>query len=288
MRLDKFLSLAGAGTRTEVKKLLRSGRVRMEGCAQLKPEQKIDPDMDVLYLDGKRIGYEETVWYMLHKAAGCISAVSDPRFPTVMDALDKRARSRSGLFPVGRLDRDTEGLLLITDDGELAHRLLSPAFHVPKTYFALVTGSGPLGREEIAAFREGLDIGEEKPAKGADLSILEWREEYLQLSASADSLKDGGGREKGTAGPPVWSAAELVLCEGRYHQVKRMFAARGFCVEYLKRISFGPLRLDPMLERGRARRLTKEEVGELAKAAQRKSADASLQRSAVRRGLLRK
>ena len=181
LRLDKYLADAGVGTRSEVKKLLRSGRVKVNGQVIKTAETKVDPQADSVTVDGKPVEYEQFVWYMVHKDAGCVTAVKDNLHRTVMQLLPEEAAGRKGLAPVGRLDLDTEGLLLITDDGDTAHRLLSPSRHVPKTYFALLGGEQELTARQAAAFESGLDIGDEKPTAPAGLQVLPWTSDYEAL-----------------------------------------------------------------------------------------------------------
>ena len=225
MRLDKYLSQMGAGTRSELKKAVRAGRVTVNGKTVKDASMHAGTDDEVCF-DGRRIIYEEYVYYMLHKPAGVVSATEDSRDRTVLDLIDEG--KRKGLFPVGRLDRDTEGLLLITNDGELAHRLLSPKRHVDKVYFARL--DGPVGENERILFKEGLKVDETLTALPADLEILE----------------------------PA-SEVRITIREGKFHQVKRMFEAVGREVLYLKRLSMGSLYLDESLPAGAYRRLTQEE-----------------------------
>lgn len=232
IRLDKFLAEAGAGTRSEVKKQIRAGLVTVNGEAAKEPEQKISPDTDTVCLRGDEILYAAYEYYLFHKPAGCVSATEDNLHRTVMDYLTDTVRS--DLFPVGRLDIDTEGLLLITNDGVLAHELLSPARHVSKTYYAKVAGI--VTGEDVNLFKKGVDIGEKQPTKPAVLEIIE-------SSAESEVL--------------------LSICEGKFHQVKRMFEAVGKKVVYLKRISMGPLRLPDDLPAGAYRPLTAEELAAL-------------------------
>ncbi|MDC7286360.1 rRNA pseudouridine synthase [Blautia schinkii] len=234
VRLDKFLADAGAGTRSEVKKFIQKGLVQVNGEIVRRPEQKVQPPEDEILLNGSGVeAAPEFVYYLLHKPAGCVSATEDKREKTVMDYIPS---DRKGLFPVGRLDKDTEGLLLITDDGALAHELLSPKKHVPKTYYALVEGR--VNDEDAAAMRQGVDIGEEKNTLPAELEILSVKEQ------------DGGWQ----------SEIRLTICEGKFHQVKRMMEAVGKKVIYLKRISMGPIVLPSDLKKGECRPLTGEEV----------------------------
>lgn len=219
----------GAGTRSEVKKLVRAGRVTINGAVAEKPEQKVDPETDTVCLDGEALLYAAYEYYLFHKPAGCVSATEDKIHKTVMDYLTDTLRD--DLFPVGRLDIDTEGLLLITNDGALAHELLSPAHHVKKTYYARVAGR--VTEEDARLFQQGVDIGEEKLTKPAELVILTSGEE---------------------------SEIELTITEGKFHQVKRMFQAVGKEVVYLKRLSMGPLTLPETLLPGEYRALTQEEL----------------------------
>lgn len=233
VRLDKFLADAGAGTRSEVKKFIQKGKVQVNGVPAKKSEIKVSEEDEVV-LDGNRISQApEFVYYLLHKPAGYVSATEDKRDKTVMELV---ASDRKGLFPVGRLDKDTEGLLLLTDDGELAHRLLSPKKHVDKTYFAKIDGQ--VTEEHVKQFREGLDIGDEKKTLPAVLTIL--------LSG------------------PV-SEIEVTIHEGRFHQIKRMFEAVGCKVTYLKRLSMGSLVLDETLPPEEYRPLTEAELEGLTK-----------------------
>mgnify|MGYP003074134447 CR=1 FL=1 len=232
IRLDKFLSEMGAGTRQEVKQYIRKGKVEVDGEIEKRPELKVDETKANVTLDGERIGYASYVYYMLNKPSGVVSATEDKREKTVIDLI--KGQKRKDLFPVGRLDKDTVGLLLITNDGNLAHRLLSPKHHVDKCYFTRVPGQ--IHEEDIHRFKEGLDIGDEKKTLPADLEIL-----------SSGEI----------------SEAKVTICEGRYHQVKRMFEAIGCKVIYLKRLSMGSLKLDPALEKGAFRKLTEEEIAAL-------------------------
>ena len=231
MRLDKYLCEAGYGTRSEVKKLLRSGVVTVNGEKVTKPETKIK-DSDMVCVAGKEASFSKVEYWMLHKPAGYISATEDKRLDTVLDLLPENARS--DLFPAGRLDRDTEGLLLLTNDGKLAHYMLSPKRHVDKTYYARIQGR--VKPEHVQAFLEGLDIGDEKKTLPAKLRILK------------------SGTESGI---------KVNVREGRYHQVKRMFEAIGCQVTYLKRLSMGSLKLDESLTPGACRPLTEEELRSL-------------------------
>ena len=200
-----------------------------------KPELKINETTDQILCQGKKASYQKNIYLMLHKPAGVVSATEDNREKTVLDLVRPEDRKNS-LFPVGRLDKDTEGLLLLTDDGELAHRLLSPKKHVDKTYFAKIDGQ--VTEEHVKQFREGLDIGDEKKTLPAVLTIL--------LSG------------------PV-SEIEVTIHEGRFHQIKRMFEAVGCKVTYLKRLSMGSLVLDETLPPEEYRPLTEAELEGLTK-----------------------
>ena len=228
-RLDKCLADAGVGTRSEVKNMIRKKRITVNGEPATKPEMKIDEKQDTVAVDGRTVSLRGMVYYLLHKPAGYVSATVDNLFPTVMELVP----AGNDLFPVGRLDKDTEGLLLITNDGDLAHRLLSPRRHVDKTYFARL--DKPAEPADIEAFRNGVDIGDED----------------LTLPAHLEILPETG--------------ALLTIHEGRFHQVKRMFHAVGKKVVYLKRMSMGPLALPEDLAKGKWRELTAEEVDALRK-----------------------
>ena len=235
MRLDKYLCETGFGTRSQVKDLLKKGQVMVNGEVVKKPELKINETTDQILCQGKKASYQKNIYLMLHKPAGVVSATEDNREKTVLDLVSPEDR-KNGLFPVGRLDKDTEGLLLLTDDGELAHRLLSPKKHVDKTYYAKIDGQ--VTEEHVKQFREGLDIGDEKKTLPAVLTIL--------LSG------------------PV-SEIEVTIHEGRFHQIKRMFEAVGCKVTYLKRLSMGSLVLDETLLPEEYRPLTEAELEGLTK-----------------------
>ena len=226
MRLDKFLADMGCGTRSELKKEIRKGNVTVSGRTVNDPGTQVSAADSVMY-KGSPVGYEDFVYYMLNKPAGVISASEDRREATVVDLITEQ--KRRDLFPVGRLDRDTEGLLIITNDGEMAHRLLSPRHHVDKLYRAVVAGS--VTEADIQAFADGLVLPDGLECLPAELRVL---------SAASE--------------------IEVVIREGKFHQIKRMFKAIGKDVLYLERLSMGPLRLDPELARGEYRRLSDEEV----------------------------
>ena len=235
MRLDKYLCETGFGTRSQVKDLLKKGQVMVNGEVVKKPELKINETTDQILCQGKKASYQKNIYLILHKPAGVVSATEDNREKTVLDLVRPEDR-KNGLFPVGRLDKDTEGLLLLTDDGELAHRLLSPKKHVDKTYYAKIDGQ--VTEEHVKQFREGLNIGDEKKTLPAVLTIL--------LSG------------------PV-SEIEVTIHEGRFHQIKRMFEAVGCKVTYLKRLSMGSLVLDETLPPEEYRPVTEAELEGLTK-----------------------
>lgn len=230
-RLDKILAGTGRWSRREARDLLRAGRVTVNGGLARSPEEKYEREGLQLLVDGEAVGAEAFYYIMLYKPAGLLSATEDPRQRTVLELLPEHLR-RVGLFPVGRLDKDTEGLLLLTNDGPLGHRLLSPKKHVDKVYFVRVDGA--LDDSDIRTFESGMELGDGFRCLPAGLEVLE---------------------------PP--GTGLVTLREGKYHQVKRMLAARGKPVLYLKRLSMGPLELDPALEKGAWRFLTEEEIGKL-------------------------
>ena len=233
MRLDKYLTQAGIGTRSQVKEYIRKGLVMVDGRTEHRCECKIDETLCLVSCQGRPVGFQKMAYYMLNKPAGCVSATRDQREQTDLDLV--KDTGRRDLFPVGRLDKDTEGLLLLTNDGMLAHRLLSPGKHVPKQYLAVL--SHDLTQEQIAILEQGADIGEAQPAKPA---VFSWQD-----------------REK--------AEALLTVTEGKFHQVKRMFASVGCQVLSLKRLSMGSLVLDETLAPGQYRPLLREELESLLK-----------------------
>ena len=228
IRLDKYLADMGLGTRTEVKKDIKKGRISVNQEIVKSPEYKIDTKTDVVLADGKEIAYEKLVYYMLNKPQGVISATEDRRDRTVLDLIQDK--KRKDLFPVGRLDKDTEGLLLITNDGELAHNLLAPKKHVDKKYFVRL--KNVLSEENRKYLEEGVDIGEDRLTMPSQVFLL-------------NEKKD---------------EAEIIIREGKFHQIKRMFHAVGNEVVFLKRLSMGSLVLDENLLPGEYRLLTPEEI----------------------------
>lgn len=235
IRLDKFLSEMSGWTRSEVKKIVRTGSVTVDGNEVKKPETKIDEKLSIVSVDGRQIKYNKYEYYMLNKPKGFVSATTDREHKTVVDIIS--SSEKKDLFPVGRLDIDTEGLLLITNDGELAHRLLAPKNHVEKTYYVEV--SGILDDVDVNAVEKGLDIGEEKNTIPAKMEILKTD---IQNNISS---------------------CYLTIHEGKFHQVKRMMKKLGKTVTYLKRVSMGSLILDSKLKKGNYRKLTEQEIIEL-------------------------
>ena len=235
IRLDKFLSEMSGWTRSEVKKIVRTGSVTVDGNEVKKPETKIDEKLSIVSVDGRQIKYNKYEYYMLNKPKGFASATTDREHKTVVDIIS--SSEKKDLFPVGRLDIDTEGLLLITNDGELAHRLLAPKNHVEKTYYVEV--SGILDDVDVDAVEKGLDIGEEKNTIPAKMEILKTD---IQNNISS---------------------CYLTIHEGKFHQVKRMMKKLGKTVTYLKRVSMGSLILDSKLKKGNYRKLTEQEIIEL-------------------------
>ena len=232
LRLDKALADMQAGTRSQVKELIRKKRITVNGDIVTKPEFKVDTDKDTIFLDDKCLSYTEYEYYMLNKPAGVISATEDKSQQTVIDLI--KTRKRKDLFPVGRLDKDTEGLLLITNDGALAHNLLSPGKHVDKTYYSIVKGR--IDKDIVDTFAKGFIVDKELTAIPSKLEII-----------SYNSDKD-------------CSEVNITIQEGKFHQIKRMFAAVGSEVLFLKRLSFGSLGLDNTLKPGEYRSLTETEV----------------------------
>lgn len=228
-RLDKRLAATGKWSRKEARALVREGRVLVDGRPCRAPEAKVE-EGTAITVDGAVVGSGGPVYLMLHKPAGVVSSTDEPGERTVLDLLGKEYRNL-GLFPAGRLDKDTEGLILLTNDGPLAHRLLSPRHHVDKVYY--VEADGVLDAADVAAVRQGIVLGDGYQCLPGDLELL------------------SGG------------SARITIHEGKYHQVKRMLAARGKRVTYLKRVGFGPLTLDENLSKGACRPLTGEELESL-------------------------
>ena len=234
IRLDKYLADLRIGSRKEVKDHIKKGKVKVNNQVIKSPAHKVKTDTDKVYFEQKELNYREYVYFMLNKPRGVVSATKDNFDETVIDLIDKAYQK--DIFPVGRLDKDTEGLLLITDDGDLAHKLLSPNNKVPKTYYALVEGR--VTEQERLQFNQGIRISDE----------------FIALPAHLDILKSGERSE-----------VYLTIYEGKFHQVKRMFKALDMEVSYLKRVSMGNLVLDESLELGEYRLLTDEELMDLKK-----------------------
>ncbi|AIY05007.1 pseudouridine synthase [Planococcus sp. PAMC 21323] len=230
MRLDKYLSNMGHGSRKEVKILLKSKAVEVNGEIVRDPKVHVNEHDDHVSVGGEVVAYTEFIYVLMNKPQGVISATEDKYDKTVIDLLGEDEQHFEP-FPVGRLDKDTEGFLLLTNDGKLAHELLSPKKHVDKTYFAHV--EGVVTEEDAEAFKKGVMLDDGYVTKPASLTILE--------SAAVSKIK-------------------LTITEGKFHQVKRMFESVGKHVVYLKRLSMGPLSLDPELELGEYRHLTDEEL----------------------------
>ncbi len=226
MRLDKFLCDTAGLTRTEAKNAVKKGQIAVNGQVQKAADFKVKETTDTVTFQGTPLSYAAFHYYILHKPAGVITATEDKKESTVMDIL--REEKVKNLFPVGRLDKDTEGLLLITDDGELAHNLLSPKKHVDKEYLVKVRDS--ISEDDCRKLSEGVDIGDEKPTAPAKVERVAEKEILLTIR------------------------------EGRFHQVKRMLQAVGNEVLYLKRLSMGSLRLPKDLEKGAYRPLSEEEI----------------------------
>lgn len=229
IRLDKYLAKMSVGSRSQVKQMIRKGQVCINGEIVKKAEQKVAIGRDVVSVDQKEISFVPYEYYMMYKPAGVVCATQDTKNKTVLDLIQDT--KNKDLFPAGRLDKDTEGLLLLTNDGQLAHQLLSPKKHVDKTYYAKIQGK--VTQEDINIFANGMDIGEKKKTLPAKLEIL-----------SSDAV----------------SEIMITIQEGKFHQIKRMFEVVNKKVLYLKRMRFGPLVLDKSLKPGQYRNLTKAEI----------------------------
>ncbi|MDR0270644.1 pseudouridine synthase [Paenibacillus sp.] len=240
LRLDKILTHVGYGSRSEIKKYVKQGLIMVNGARAKDSGMHVHPETDIILLDGERIIYKEFIYVMLHKPPGVVSATEDNRDRTVLDLLEPEILAFEP-FPVGRLDKDTEGLLLLTNDGKLAHELLSPKRHVPKTYTAVVHGD--VNDTDVERFAKGVTLDDGYVTQPGELVVLEQEQQ------------DEG----------VHSRIELTIHEGKFHQVKRMFQAVGKKVLYLKRIRMGSLDLDESLKLGEYRELTEEELALLGK-----------------------
>lgn len=235
MRLDKFLSVTGTLSRSESKKAIRAGRVSVDGVAARSGELQLDPEKVCVRFDGREIVYRRFTYIMLNKPEGYVSATDDPRDKTVLELLPDELR-KFNLFPCGRLDKYTLGLMLITDDGELSHRLLAPKSHVSKDY--RFHSEKPVSEADRLALEAGVHIEGGYLTKPAKVALDECAESGI-----------------------------ITICEGKYHQIKQMLEAVSNKITYLERVSFGPLVLDEHLARGEWRFLTEEEIAELRKAA---------------------
>lgn len=232
-RLDKLVCSQGTLTRSEAGKAIRQGRVMVDGKVCRQGALKLDPAAHTVTVDGKDLGYAKFVYWMLNKPDGILCVSRDPKVPTVVDLLPEEHR-RKGLFPAGRLDKDTHGLVLITDDGDFAHRMLSPRHHIPKTYHAIL--DKPLTEEGAEAFRAGPVLADGTQCQPARLTVLREGDNPL---------------------------VEVIIYEGKYHQIKRMFASVGCHVEWLKRVKMGGLSLDENLAEGECRPLTEAELSSI-------------------------
>ena len=232
MRLDKFLVACAVGSRTEVKNLLKSGRVTVNGKKEKSAKLQINEEKDEIRFDGQVLEYEEFVYYMMNKPQGVISATEDSKHRTVLDLLDDYGRAKE-VFPVGRLDIDTHGLLLLTNDGQLAHALLSPKRHVDKTYLAQVKGI--MSQEDVETFAKGIPL--------KDFTCQPARLEIISIDTEKNQSK-----------------IRVTIAEGKFHQVKRMVAYCGKEVVDLQRLTMGTIVLDENLKRGEWRRVSQEEL----------------------------
>lgn len=230
MRLDRYLANMGCGSRSEVKRTIRFGNVAVNGRPIKEESFQINPGCDIVVYWGNEVAYNEYIYLMLNKPAGVVSATEDTRERTVLDLIDPKYLNK-GIFPVGRLDKDTEGLLILTNNGELGHKLLSPKMKTPKGYFAKI--SGVIGLEAIEYFKNGIILEDGYQTKPAKLEIISSGEQ---------------------------SEVKVIITEGKYHQIKRMFQTLGKKVLYLKRLTMGNLSLDPALRIGDYRELTRKEI----------------------------
>lgn len=239
MRLDKLVAELTGMTRSQAREVIVKGRVCVNGEVKKTTAEQVKEESDVLTLDGRKLTFQRYVYYMLNKPAGTVSATRDRETKTVLSLLSAEDRKRRNLFPVGRLDKDTEGLLFLTDDGILSHQLISPKKHADKLYFAKLARE--ITAEDIALFASGMKVDAE-------------------LTAMPAVLRGLTGEEQRTFLPEGGNAAAVTLQEGKFHQVKRMFAATGNEVLYLKRMEMGGVALDETLLPGEYRELTAEEV----------------------------
>lgn len=230
-RLDKLIASQGTRSRRDTVKLIRSGRVTVDAAICRDPAQKVDAETQTIVVDGKSLAYQRFVYLMMNKPSGVLCVSRDPKASTVVDLLPDEFK-RKGLFPAGRLDKDTVGLVLLTDDGEMAHRLLSPKNQIYKRY--LVRLDAPLTEEHCRQFEQGITLADGTRCRPAKLEILESEDQQF---------------------------AQVYITEGRYHQIKRMFGVLDRGVVWLKRVSIGDLVLDEQLAEGESRPLTAEEIG---------------------------
>lgn len=254
MRLDKFLAVASVDTRKNIRDFIKAGLVKVNGQVVTEPALIIDENIDIVKFKDEVIKDLDRVYYMFHKPAGCITARSDKENKTVLDYFQDI--NTKGLFHVGRLDKDTEGLLLLTNDGDFEHRIMYPDKHVEKTYFFCALGA--LDDKKIKSLREGVSIGSgEALTKPAQVEVA-FKGNYKEISEELNLEKFYSVNSKTFNQPVV--AGYLTITEGRKHQVKRMLKAVGCFVIYLKRTSIGGLVLDENLEKGSYRRLKEEEI----------------------------
>lgn len=256
MRVDRLLSNFGYGSRSEIRKLVKDGIVHVDGITIKDAAMHVDPENSKIEVNGKQLHYRKFIYVVMNKPAGVISATYDNKLKTAIDLLPDEF-SCFDLFPAGRLDIDTEGMLLLTNDGQLAHELLSPKKHVPKRYYALIDGI--VTDEDVKLFEDGVILDDGYKTMPAELEIIaksrcNFNEADDSIEKAECTMKDQFINEE------RYSEIELVLHEGKFHQVKRMFEATGKKVTYLKRIQMGGLKLDETLKPGECRELTSEEL----------------------------
>lgn len=275
MRLDKFLADMGVGSRSDLKKAIRKSLVTVNGAVEKDPGAQVSAE-DRIFFDGAEIRYAEQQYYMLHKPAGVLSASEDRRQTTVVDLINLNDELvRKDLFPVGRLDKDTEGLLIITNDGPLAHQLLVPKHHIDKTYYAIVTGT--ITEDDQRAFTRGIRYDEKLTALPATLRVLSTGKTVAELRRALGFTATSERRLRTRLAGPAFigaeepaditddtlvSEVEITIQEGKFHQIKKMVKALpgGKEILYLRRITMGALRLDPALAPGEFRKLSEDEI----------------------------
>ena len=255
MRIDKFFSELGLKSRSEIKQDIKKGLVKVDGKIVKEPDFKIDEKKAAVEYKGEIIAFEKYVYYILNKPEGFVTARSDDKDRTVMDLIEDK---RADLSPVGRLDKDTTGLLIITNDGGLNHKLMSLKSHVPKTYFAVIEGE--LRSDAQKLFETGIDIGDDKPCKSAKLKLIEYDEKLCWFFCKPNDKSDIKGSPESDR--KILSFAEITITEGRYHQVKRMVAAVGGKVVRLKRVAIGGLMLPSDLAEGEYKKVSLEYLNE--------------------------